>query len=111
MSPLQTPSRFDLRFGSRLDLVSSVRRFVDYFFARALADADLTSRMALATHELLENAVKYSTTGETDLRISVASPSDDGTVVIQTSNVTSPENLRVVAGAFADMSEVSDPFD
>ncbi|MEO8699865.1 MAG: ATP-binding protein [Kofleriaceae bacterium] len=65
----------ELNFRPNVQLVSVVRRFVSEFYQRFL-DPDGTSRVALATHELLENAVKYSRDGETTIRIEVleASP-------------------------------------
>ncbi len=60
---------FELNFKPNVALVSVVRRFVTEFYQRFLGDPDGTSRVALATHELLENAVKYSKDGETTIRI------------------------------------------
>ena len=62
---------FELNFKPNVALVSVVRRFVTEFYQRFLSDPDGTSRVALATHELLENAVKYSKDGETTIRIEV----------------------------------------
>jgi hypothetical protein len=62
---------FELNFRPNVALVSVVRRFVSEFYQRFLSDPDATSRVALATHELLENAVKYSKDGETTIRIDV----------------------------------------
>jgi hypothetical protein len=62
---------FELNFKPNVQLVSVVRRFVTEFYQRFLNDPDGTSRVALATHELLENAVKYSRDGETTIRIEV----------------------------------------
>lgn len=59
----------ELNFRPNVQLVSVVRRFVSEFYQRFLSDDDGTSRVALATHELLENAVKYSKDGETTIRI------------------------------------------
>ena len=63
----------ELNFRPNVQLVSVVRRFVSEFYQRFLSDADGTSRVALATHELLENAVKYSKDGETTIRIEMTS--------------------------------------
>src|SRR5262245_22649655 len=62
---------FEVFFRPNCELVSLVRRFVSEFYERILGDPDTVSRLALATHELLENAVKYSTDGATTLCISV----------------------------------------
>src|SRR5438132_13705853 len=61
----------ELNFRPNVQLVSVVRRFVSEFYQRTISDPDGTSRVALATHELLENAVKYSKDGETTIRIEV----------------------------------------
>jgi hypothetical protein len=66
---------FELNFKPNVQLVSVVRRFVTEFYQRFLNDPDGTSRVALATHELLENAVKYSRDGETTIRIEVSQES------------------------------------
>ncbi|HKQ70944.1 MAG TPA: hypothetical protein VJT73_16475 [Polyangiaceae bacterium] len=62
---------FELRFRPCLELVSTVRRFVSGFYSAVLHDADLGSRLALATHELVENAVKFATSAETTLQVEV----------------------------------------
>jgi hypothetical protein len=84
---------------------------VSDFYAPVLEDEDLTSRMALATHELLENAVKYAVTGEAEIWIAVEAATGGPRVVIRTSNRATPENLRTAADAFAEMNESADPFD
>jgi hypothetical protein len=101
------PACLELRFGSQLELVSVVRRFVADFYAPVLSDEDLVSRVALATHELLENAVKYSVTGETGFSIAVESGGD---VVIRTTNRATPENLRTAADAVAELEQSADPY-
>jgi hypothetical protein len=107
---LAVPGSFELRFSPRLESVSAVRRFVSDFYAPVLADDDLTSRMALATHELLENAVKYAASGEAEIQIAVESESRPPTVVIRTTNRATPDNLRTAMDAFAEMNRTDDPF-
>jgi hypothetical protein len=71
MSPSSEAAYFELNFRPNVALVSVVRRFVTEFYQRFLSDPDGTSRVALATHELLENAVRYSRDGETTIRIAL----------------------------------------
>jgi two-component sensor histidine kinase len=104
------PGTFHLRLSPRLDAITAVRRFVSEFYAPVLNDDDLTSRMALATHELLENAVKYAASGEAELDIAVEPGAEGDCVVIRTSNRATPERLRVAIDAFAEMSRNEDPF-
>jgi two-component sensor histidine kinase len=76
----------ELNFRPNVQLVSVVRRFVTELYERLLGDPDATSRMALATHELLENAVKYSRDGETTIRIEVMPQGDQHRIIIQLRN-------------------------
>jgi anti-sigma regulatory factor (Ser/Thr protein kinase) len=104
-------SSFELRFGPRIESVSVVRRFVSDFYKPVLLDEDLASRMALATHELLENAVKYAAAGEAEIRIAIETQPDGPSVVIRTMNRATPENLRTAADAFDEMNRTSDPYE
>ena len=84
---------FELNFRPNVQLVSVVRRFVTEFYQRLSSDPDGTSRVALATHELLENAVKYAKDGETTIRIEV--------------EPTTPKVVRIVLRNRADESNIA----
>jgi hypothetical protein len=90
------PAYFELNFKPNVALVSVVRRFVTEFYQRFLSDPDGTSRVALATHELLENAVKYSKDGETTIRIEVENPDPK----------TQPKQVRIVVRNRADEANI-----
>lgn len=101
---------FELSFCPSLALVSTVRRFVATFYENVLTDPDVTSRVALAAHELLENAVKYSTDGETNVRVDVS----PGTgkllhVCIRTRNKSTPANIALLQESFGELREAPDP--
>jgi anti-sigma regulatory factor (Ser/Thr protein kinase) len=85
----------ELNFRPNVQLVSVVRRFVAEFYARFIDDADGTSRVALATHELLENAVKYSLDGETTIRIEVTATTPKQ-VEIQLRNRAEPPHIAAI---------------
>ena len=68
---METRPYFHLVFRPNIKLVSTVRRFTGEFYRRVLVDQELASRLALATHELLENAVAYAQDDETAIRIEV----------------------------------------
>lgn len=51
---------FRLEVQMRLQYLTSIRRTVCDMTQAVVQDADLASRLALATHELLENALKYA---------------------------------------------------
>src|SRR5688572_17344231 len=103
------PAYFELNFKPNVQLVSVVRRFVTEFYQRFLSDPDGTSRVALATHELLENAVKYSKDGETTIRIEVEQ-STPKTVRIQLRNRATEENIAAIREILDGVSKAKDAF-
>jgi hypothetical protein len=101
------PLYVELSFSPTIELIVIVREFVTSFYERALVDADTTSRVAVATHELLENACKYSLDGATNLRIELGS--DRATVRIRLRNRASPEHIANLQERFALMRDCPDP--
>lgn len=97
---------FRLSFQPNTALVSTVRRFVAEFYQRWLSP-ELTSQVALATHELLENAVVHSCDGETEVAIEISPQGLGQTVCIRTSNAASPADLDVLRVAFAELAEAA----
>ena len=96
---------FHLSFAPNLTLVSTVRRFTGDFYRRILADHEVASRLALATHELLENAVAYAADGETRVRVELAG----ATLTVRTWNRTSALNREVLTSAIDELSQAPDP--
>lgn len=105
-STASTPS-FELVFRPSVALITIVRRFVSEFYSRVVDDADVAGRLALATHELLENAAKYTTGGETYLQVSLDSESGD--VSVRTRNRTDPARMAVLMRSFDAMARAGDP--
>jgi hypothetical protein len=110
MSPSPIPTSFELAFRPNVELISIVRRFVSDFYDRMVDDADAVSRMALATHELLENAVKYSSDGATSLSITFAQAEPSSVVSIRLVNRASAEHIAALTAIFDEMKEYEDPF-
>jgi anti-sigma regulatory factor (Ser/Thr protein kinase) len=106
--PALSDLHFELTFSPNIELISIVRRFVSSFYEQLLDDRDATSRLALATHELLENACKYATNGETTIRIDV--DRDRSRVQIRLNNRARPENLLDISERFREMATFADPF-
>jgi len=98
----------ELNFRPNVQLVSVVRRFISEFYQRALSDPDGTSRVALATHELLENAVKYSKDGETTIRIEVKTGVSPRTVSIMLRNRAEAQHIAAIKEIVAGISARSD---
>ena len=105
----QQPAYFELNFKPNVALVSVVRRFVTEFYQRFLSDPDGTSRVALATHELLENAVKYSKDGETTIRIEVSTTTPK-IVKIALRNRAEPANIAAIREILDGVNKAEDSF-
>lgn len=103
------PSHFELTFHPSLDLVADVRDFVETFYRHLLADGDLTGRLAIATHELLENAAKYSSDGETSLRIEIAQASGARSITVRTRNRADDRHVSTLRGYLDEIRASSDP--
>jgi anti-sigma regulatory factor (Ser/Thr protein kinase) len=106
---MQPTAYFELNFAPNVQLVSVVRRFVTEFYQRFLSDPDGTSRVALATHELLENAVKYSKDGQTMIRIEV-DHTKPKIVRIVLRNRAEPANIAAIHEVLDGISKAEDSF-
>lgn len=100
----------ELNFRPNVQLVSVVRRFVSEFYQRTLGDPDGSSRVALATHELLENAVKYSIDGETTIRIEVASTGAPRAVTILLRNRAEEQHIVAIREIVDGVDAATDAF-
>jgi len=107
---MEPTPQFELNFKPNFALVSVVRRFVTEFYQRFLSDPDGTSRVALATHELLENGVKYSKDGETKIRIEVVQ-STPKVVRIVLRNRAEPGHIAAIREILDGVSRAEDATD
>jgi anti-sigma regulatory factor (Ser/Thr protein kinase) len=102
-------AHFELSFSPNVSLVSTVRRFVSEFYIQLLLDSDATSQLAVATHELLDNAVTYSADGNTSIRIGMHEERGSVTVVICTRNRATPENIKAARKSLDELRNANDP--
>jgi hypothetical protein len=65
----------------------------------------------MATHELLENAVKYAADGAMTLQIKTETVNGRESLVLTVSNTATPQNARKLADAFAEMARFEKPAD
>jgi hypothetical protein len=98
----------DLTFSPSIRLVSILRRFAGAFYGEMLADPDLVSRLEVATHEILENAVKACTSGIARLRIELIDETQ--TIRLRTWNCAAPDDIEVLKARIVEMEAASDPF-
>ena len=102
------PKQLSLTIWPDRTMVSVVRRFVEEACEHVLADLDAVSRVAMAVHELVENAAKYASAGPIELRVRL----DDGDrphVAVEVDNLASADVQVALRAAFAEMEMASDP--
>lgn len=99
---------WEMTFAPSVELVSVVRRFVAQFYDNVLDDKDAISRVAMATHELVENAAKYSSDGETAVHIEVVDHDPGSRIRIRIGNRADAAHLETVRAAFAAMQACPD---
>jgi hypothetical protein len=113
ITPLPEPgARFELHFDPSARLINEVYGFIASFYQRVLGDGGGagSGRIAMVTHELLENTVKYSLDGQTALAIAVI-PTDDGRRLhVEIRNRAAPGHLARVRRFFAELRAAPDAF-
>jgi hypothetical protein len=100
---------FELRFAPSVALVSIVRRFVSEFYDELLGDPDASGKLAMATHEMLENAVHYSSDRKSELVVLLHRKNREFVVTIQTKNRATGERLVKVRHALDEVVNAEDP--
>jgi hypothetical protein len=100
---------FELRIAPSIALVSKVRQFVAAFYAELMNDPDTSHKLAMATHEMLENAVSYSVDQRSELIVSLHRKGENAVVSIQTRNRATDERLRKVRNALDEVVNATDP--
>jgi two-component sensor histidine kinase len=98
----------DLACAPGLDQVPSIREFIESYYQIVLRDPDLISRIAIAAHELLENAAKYSSRGGSRLRIEIKGGAAPGKVSVSVSNVADPARLEELKGTISALGKTDD---
>jgi hypothetical protein len=101
---MNTAPYFHLVLQPNIGLVSTIRRFTAELYTRVL-DKGLASRLALAVHEVLENAIAYSDGTETEFRIDI----EGDTVNVRTWNRAAPERIAAIKAGIDHLMASSDP--
>ena len=98
----------DLACEPDLNQVSSVREFVESYYKTVIQDGDVICRMAVAAHELLENAAKYSTGGLSHLRIQMRGGPGPRLLSVSVSNFADPARLDDLKVTIAELDSSKD---
>jgi hypothetical protein len=98
---------FEMTFAPNLELVSVVRQFIGTFYETVYGEPDTIHRVALAAHELLENAIKYSIDGETTIRMDIER-GPTTTFVISTRNRATADHARILKARLDELNASGD---
>lgn len=98
----------EICFRPTVATINEARRLVAALYAPLVSDIDIAQRVAMTTHELLENALKYSLDGRTVLRIELSHESGPRTITVETRNSISPERKAGLLEAFEEMRRFGD---
>ncbi|MEZ4450673.1 MAG: ATP-binding protein [Nannocystaceae bacterium] len=104
------PSAFELRFSPSSQLITTVRRFVLSFYTQVLGDHEISSRLAVATHELLENAVAHGRRDEATLAVTVILGEEAFTVEVAIRNESDPDDIREAVRRVESLRGADDVF-
>ena len=98
----------EIRFGPRWKFISPARVFIQNFIAVALSDRVKADAVAMATNELLENAVKYGTSDDT--HCVVQAHSDTGVIEASVTNQASEQSAHELKSIY-DKIMTGDPLE
>jgi hypothetical protein len=101
----------ELSFAPSIELISIVRRFVGSFFELALASPETSARLAMAVHEMLENAVKFSSDGDSTIRVDMTPKPGATEVLVSTRNKARPDDIRTLEELFVMLKQATNPMD
>ena len=100
---------FDVAFSSKWwSFVSSTRVFVSSFCGHSVGDAEFSDKVAMTTHELLENAVKYSASQGQPILCQVGI--DDDHMWVRVKNEANPDHIQNLHETYREVTE-GDPLD
>ncbi len=109
MTTVTDDASVELAFSPCIGLVSIVRRFVSEFYSDVLVDPDVTSRLAVATHELLENGARYSVDEQMIVRIGVKREALSMLISITTQNRSTEAHIAALRSGIDELIAAADP--
>lgn len=96
-----------LRMEPKWTMVDDVRRFVETFCATACPGAHREEQVALAAHELVQNAIANAATPDVELEVEVDARA--GRVRLSVSNDCAPEQIGVLRARVDRVQAQPDP--
>lgn len=101
---------FELEFTPNLRLVPIVRRFVSDFYGEVFDDDEVISRLALSTHELMENAIQHNSGGDARLAVELRDIEGQKHIWVRIGNPTWPERIAKLSQLLEAIDRAPDPF-
>jgi hypothetical protein len=95
-------------FAPTVILINVMRQFVSSFYHAALGRRG-SDMLAMATHELLENALRYSAEEGATFSIEVEHATEVDRVTIRIENRAHPSHIQPLREVMARMDEAADP--
>lgn len=99
---------FTLEVSMKVEHLTAVRRFVDGLAQTLVHDIGLASRLALVTHELLENAVKYATDPRRRVTLQLCAD-EDRRIQVTVVNVSSHSLFMSLRELLQQINQADDP--
>jgi hypothetical protein len=90
-------------------VVDDIRHFVETFCASACPEADRQEQLALATHELIQNAIANAATPEIELRLEVDRATER--VIVAVSNDARADQIEVLRDRLGRTQAHANPLD
>jgi hypothetical protein len=101
-------SVLDVTAEAKQAIVSPLREFVTDFFGIAINDLDKASRIEVACHELLENAIKGATAGTFTFRAQIT-PGPEPVIELRTSNRASGWDIAMLQRVVRELRSAANP--
>ena len=94
-----------------LPAIAATREYVRALYDTWLGNPELSARVAMAAHELLENVAKYASAEPRRLETEVVRRGARECVRIWTTNAATSERIAMLQGILTELNESADPFD
>jgi hypothetical protein len=109
--PLESGPVLSIEFRPHAGLLTQTREFVSSFCSTFVRDPAFIYRVTIAVHELLENAIKYSSDGSTSIRIALRKDGARRCVSIRAENSAAPQRIVAARDMIERIRETDDPFE
>jgi anti-sigma regulatory factor (Ser/Thr protein kinase) len=96
-----------LRMSPSWMFVDDLRRFVESFCAASCPGVDREEQLALAAHELVQNAIAYASVPGVELRLQL--DRETGRVRVSVTNAADPEQTELLRARLAEICGEADP--